>query len=414
MQQDLKSAKVSMAISTVVRLGAGLIMFMVAARFLGPAEFGIFGGAVSYCMLLNLLTDFGLATYSLRLAGSSQELTVDVVRRALLIKTVVTLLAALGAIVPVLLLVTDPATLNVLIFVFPAITVAAYADLAFVAARANSRFDIERNCIVWTSILHLALVCIAVVTTHDAVATSAALLVSRLIYMFGAVHALRQWLLAKAPWTTAPAKLWQTARSSVPFAIDGALTNVSNQIDVVMVTLLMDPASVGIYLAGARLVQSIAPVATILSNVYLPRLSQAYQRSERVELRALSRRLNTEFGVLSLCSFLGFLFCGPLLTNLIYGSEFSPLIELWPGFAIFAGVRIMAASFGIHLAAFNEIYVRVLGQTAALSITVVAFLAFGNIMDNRVAISILVIVNVSILIMYALKVISILLRFHAK
>ncbi|NBN62396.1 oligosaccharide flippase family protein [Microvirga tunisiensis] len=389
-------------------------MFIVAARFLGPSEFGIFAGAVSYCMLLNLLTDFGLVTYSLRQAGSSQELTVDIVRRALLVKTVVTLLAILGATPLVLLFAPDPAILKVLIFAFPAITLAAYADLAFVAARANSRFDIERNCIVWTSTLHLALVCVTAVVTNDSVATSAALLVSRLIYVFGAVHALRRWLLAQAPWPTASSELWQTTRSAVPYAIDGALTNVSNQIDVVMVTLLMDPASVGIYLAGARLVQSIAPVATILSNVYLPRLSQAYQRRKWVELRVLSRRLNIEFGVLALCSFLGFYFFGPIWTNLIYGPEFSPLIELWPGFAIFASVRILAASFGIHLAAFNEIYVRVLGQTAALSITVVAFLALGSSMNNRVAIIILVIVNVSILFMYALRVISIISRKKIK
>ncbi|WP_210190735.1 oligosaccharide flippase family protein [Rhodoblastus acidophilus] len=356
-----------MAISTLARLGLGLIMFIVMARYLGAQQFGVLAGAMAYSGLLNLLSDFGLATYALRLAGMEPQRTVEVIRRALLVKTATT---CAGALIGGALLFwnsIDGKIAELQIVVFLAMTVAAYADLAFVASRALGRFDIERRTVLWTSAIVLVIVSVAAIGTCDAVATAWALLAGRIVYALGVARALRRWLCADEPWPLDAPGFLRMARGALPYAVDGALTNLSNQIDIVMVTMLLDATSVGIYQAGARLVQSISPVAVILSTVYLPRLAHAHRHNNSDEVRRLASRLNFEFAGLALFGFLGFLLVGPLWTTYLLGPKYQPLLMLWPGFATFVFTRFAAAAFGIQLAAYGEMRFRIVAQALAIA-----------------------------------------------
>lgn len=371
MASSMTSQKAAMAVSTLTRLGAGIAVFIVMARYLGPTQFGQIAVAMAYAGLLNLLADFGLGTYALRLAGAEPERSTEIVRRALLLKALATIGASLVGVILLLIWSPDAITLKVQIMVFFAMTLASFADMAFVVVRSIGRLWVETRNVVWTSLVSLGLVATLAVLTQDVLATSLAFLASRFIYALATAFTLRAWLILPAePWPTGLAQIRQMARGAMSYAVDGALTNLSNQIDVVMISILMSPAAVGIYQAGARLVQSISPFAVILSTVYLPKLAHAHHAGNQGELKRLALRLNLEFLVLAVLGSLGFLFGGPLWTRYILGPQYEPLNALWPGFAALVGIRFFNASLGVPLVAIGAIKWRVSAQFTFISINI--------------------------------------------
>jgi O-antigen/teichoic acid export membrane protein len=124
----------------------------------------------------------------------------------------------------------------------------------------------------------------------------------------------------------------------------------------------------GIYQAGARLVQAILPFAMILSTVYMPTLSAAAIQGDDERFCRNSRRINLEFAALAVIGGLGFAFVGPLVTHIIYGPSYAPLSPLWTGFAIFVALRLMASSFGIQLSAIGFVRVRIAASVVSIGI----------------------------------------------
>lgn len=373
----MTSDKIAMAISTFSRLGSGILVFIAMARFLGPAQFGLIAGAMAYAGFLNLVADFGLGAYALREAGAEPERVVDIVRRALIFKAMTTCIAAAVGLVLLIVFSVHETLFQVQILAFLAMTAASLTDLAFVAVRATGLFWTETRCVGWTSAVSLFIVAGTAAETTDVIATSWVFLASRVLYAGAALWALRQWLFfPAAPWPKDLDGLKQMACGAASYAVDSFLTNLSNQVDVVIVTLLLDPLSVGIYQAGARLVQGISPFASILSTVYLPKLALAHRTGNTGYVKYLAGRLNLEFTGLAFLGWFGFLFAGPLWTADVLGPKYESLMALWPGFADFVLFRFTAAAFGIQLAAFGEMRYRIGSQAAAILTVVVGNLVF--------------------------------------
>lgn len=367
----MRSDKIAMALSTFTRMGTGIIVFVLMARYLGPDAFGLIASAMATAALLGLIADYGLATYALREAGAHPPTATELVRRALLVKLMATALVSLLGLAGLVALHPTAQVVAIAVAVFAAQMLASFADLAFVVVRARRRFDIETRIVVVTSLVSLVVVGGVAALTRDVTACAMAFLATRILYFAATLFGLRSFLLGPDPWPTQRAGLLDMVRRAASLALDGVLTNLSNQIDVVMVGLLLGTASVGIYQAGARLVQSIAPFAVILSSVYLPRLSAALRRGATAEATTLARRLNLEFLALATLGFFGFAVLGPVWTRVVYGPAFAPLIALWPGLACFVLFRFVTSSYGIQLVALAEIPTRIGAQSAAI-VTVVA------------------------------------------
>lgn len=368
----MTSDKIFMTISTLSRMAMGLVVFVILAHLLGPHSFGLIATAIAYCSLIALVADFGLTTFALREAGASVADARSIVQKALAVKGATTLLTGLAGLSVLLFVAPDAEYVWIYLFVFVGTTTASFGDLSFVAVRAVRRYDIEAYCVVGTSFVSLIMITAVTAVWTNPVVAALAFGTSRLVYLATSLFFLRPWLVEGGLEVGTVKSLFDFGRRSSPFALDGILSNLANQADVLMISLMLDPASVGIYQAGARLVQTISPFAVILATVYLPRLAHAHRHGDPVERKSLARQLVLEFSALSLVIFLGFLFAGPIVTTYVYGERFKPLIELWPAFATFAMLRLITAAYGIQLAAYSEMKLRI----SSLVISIV-FLVLG-------------------------------------
>ncbi len=352
-----------MLAATLARMGLGLLTFMILARTLGPAAFGVFAAATAYATLVALATDYGLATSALRLAAADPARSGSVVGDALWTKAALVALALpVGAVLTVVALPARDVATYLLVFV--GTLASSFAELMLVAARAHRRFATEARLVVATSIGILAVTATVAVTTRSLPATAVAFALTRIAYLAAVRVGLRVLLQRERRPTTADIRM--TLRRSAPYAADNMLTVLTGQVDVLLLALLLSPHDLGTYQAGGRLVQVIVPFAVVLAGVHLPALSASALRSDDTAFRRQSRRITLEFVLLGMVGGSGFALLGPLVTRYFYGPAFDPLLPLWPGFAAYALLRFAAAGFGIQLAALGRIAPRIGVQIATL------------------------------------------------
>lgn len=372
------SDKLLMLGATIGRMGGNLLTFVILARYLGPAPFGVIATAITYTSFAALVADFGFAVSALRRAGAAPERAAAFVSEALLAKALLTVaITVVGATVLWLVIPTNDRAVFVLTHV--GAVAFSFAELMLVIPRAIRRYDIEARVVVISSTGMLILLGTLVALTHDVTTAAAAFAGGRVLYLLLVYGALRRWL---PPWRNVVrgwAVMACTLRRSASYAADSILTTFSGQADILLFAAVLSAHDIGIYQAGARLVQGIMPFATVMASIYLPPLATALTKQDGAAFRRNASRLNLEFAGLALTCLVGFILLGPLVTRLLYGAAYQPLVSLWSGFALYAALRFMAAGFGIQLAARGQIVIRILGQLTSIAVLVAsATLALGR------------------------------------
>lgn len=363
--------KVMMLAATLARMGVGLITFVVMARYLGPENFGVIGTAVAYATFINIVTDYGLSVSTMRLAAANPDCLQETVSKAFGTKFLLT--GAVTAIVGVVAFaLIPPPRLPIFIMTYLGTAAYAFADLTMIAARARRRFDLEAAIVVVTSIVMMAVVAGTAYASRNSELTALAFMITRLLYLAIAKQVLRRQLGIRIDWLRPFSEVWTTLRLSSGYAADSILTTLSSQIDVLIFGVLLSSFDIGIYQAGARLVQVIMPFAVVLSTVYLPVLSATAINGEAQAFRHNARRITFEFTGLAIVIGLGFVVLGPLFTQAIYGEHYSTLMPLWTGFGLFALLRLMASAYGIQLVALGAIKERLFANVATLAVFLVA------------------------------------------
>lgn len=353
--------------TTFARMGLGMLTFIILARYLGPRNFGVMATAIAYSNFVTLVSDFGFGLSALREASAAPERTGRILRETLLAKLLLTLLltTVTGAAVIAL---APREWLPVYALVHAGSICLSIAEMMMVAPRASRRFEVESVLVLTGSAGILAFSGIPVALTGNIVIAAAAFAGSRLIYLALVTIALRRWLGTDGerfpPWSVLISRI----RGSTSYAADGILTALSSQVDVLIFGVIMTAHDMGLYQAGARLVQVIVPIAGVLSTIYMPTLSAAAINGDDAAFRKNATRLNWEFAMLAIAGGIAVAALGPFATDLLYGDRYDELKPLWAGFAAYAILRFASASYGIQLAALGFIRTRIAAQLASIAV----------------------------------------------
>ncbi|MGH8515519.1 MAG: oligosaccharide flippase family protein, partial [Gammaproteobacteria bacterium] len=273
--------------STFLRLGGGLITFLVQVRFLGPHQFGVVGSAMTVAALASLVSDFGMNFYAMRWASAKPE-------RADVLKTLCVIVKAFlsAVLLPPCLVWVHLLGLSAHEEGAAALTIIAYftaaiADHALNGLRVRSLFDKEMIVVAWTTVVSVALLSATAIVTRDVLFTALSFAAGRALYLVASLHAIRE-ILAKFQ---VPARRilhdgLALLIASKAYAVDLILSNGVNQIDVVIMAFFVDTASVGRYVVVTRLVQNALPVIGMLATAYLPPLASHLSNGKVDEYRS--------------------------------------------------------------------------------------------------------------------------------
>tara|TARA_R110002020_G_scaffold10961_3_gene41567 strand:- start:7100 stop:8320 length:1221 start_codon:yes stop_codon:yes gene_type:complete len=349
--------RIAMALSVLTRMGAGLLVFVLMARGLGPESFGLVVTVMAYATLASLVTDFGFASKTLRDIAADRARGGEILNASLNVKIYFTALVIVLGTVAVLLLPAPLETRLAMILLAAAVLIAAIGDLSLTAYRAVGRFASETWLTLWSSAVHLLVIGWIALAHGDVLLLAAAFLVSRLVYAALALRGSLRLFPGTRFTLQPPRKVLTTASGAWSWAVDSGLSFLNGQIDGFIIVAVFGLHAAGIYQAGARFVQGALSLVAVLANIHIPRLSRMAGR----EYGQIARMI-VEFCLFGAIGWVGFWLFGPFVTQELLGPEYAAVDALWLGFGSFVCARYVTAALGVLLIVEARPNVRIVGQ----------------------------------------------------
>ena len=335
-----------MGTSTAMRLGFGMLTFVVMARMLGPAQFGVVMLWLSVATLLALIANYGLTPFLLREIGAAPAQAsrhmAEVLSAKLLLTAVVLLIALAG-----LPWLDQPARL-VFVSLLGAQLADALTEFLNVGFRATNRFADETRLASIAALLQCAIVTAALWWLATPLTAAAAFLLSRLAVLALTWLAQRRYFAALRP---APLRVaWARIRATQAYAVDFGLQSLLGQVDSIVLNHFVGPVAVGLYQAGMRLFNGGAQAAGVLANVFLPRAAAAAGAGDEGQgFRRESARIQWAFVAVGLGFGLALCLLAEPLVRVLFGADYLALVTLLPWFGLLFFVRFFASSWGVLL-----------------------------------------------------------------
>ncbi len=333
-----------------IRLAAGLLIIVLLARQLGPAEFGKFTYGLALAAIAVVPLNFGLSTLVLRRYGSAPEGRAEALAQALGAKLLISIPLLLGCVLAGWLLPAAMAAVWMPLLL--AQTAESFAELYLLGFRAAERYDAEASTAAWVASLHTLLMAIACWQLPWAEACAWVFFVSRLLGL-----GITAWLAQRAYTRVQPAGLRSALRMLLDgkaYALEFGLNTAATQLDSVLIEAQLGLRSLGLYQAGMKLVQGLGRLAPILALYLLPRVTQGMQaRVSDGQAGGGSHVLLTlaVFGGFGAIAGASIALAAVPLTSLLFGTGYAELAALLPWFGLLLALRFLETGAGVVLVA---------------------------------------------------------------
>ncbi len=333
-------------LGNVLRLGAGMVVFVVLARCLGPSDFGSFAFWLAIATLAVIPVNFGFTTATLRAFGVDPErkqaqMAAVLTAKLLLAGGVLAIAAVIGG------LTLDTSAALILMPLLLAQIAESVSELYGLGFRAASNFAAEARTASVVSLVHIVIMLTTPWLFDSVQAVAAAFLLSRVL---GLLITRAQSHAAFDHIGLAPLKdALAFSRSAFAYAVELALSTAYTQLDTLVINAALGLRAVGLYQAGMKLVQGFSRLAPILALYILPRLAGDMKNGSRSTKQAASTLLL--FGGVGLLSGGCLAVFAEPITLLLFGAEFTELAQLLPLFGCLLALRFLETGCGLVLVA---------------------------------------------------------------
>lgn len=322
-------------------LAIGLVIYILVARHLGVADFGLLQYAISFCGLLGLLTGLGLDAIMVRQIVKEPE------RCGVYLGTSAALRLGAGlAVIAVLMVASGLSghdrnlqwmTLVISLALLPqAVAVVEFFFQARVAARWSS---LAKVC-AWLAGAAFAGACILAEVPLALFAGQP--LVEAMVLAVSLLLAYRMFPGEKLVWSFDRELAIQLLRETWPLALSMGLVSLYAHIDRVMVRALLGDEATGLYAAAAKVSEAWYFLPAVIVSSVFPALVRARETSREHYLGRLQDLYDLMVWMALLIA-IPFSFWSDELLVLFFGEEYRKAgtvlgVHIWTGILVFLGV----------------------------------------------------------------------------
>ncbi len=328
--------------STTLRLGSGLLLFVVLARVLGLENFGVVVTWFAVGALVALPTNFGLTPFLLREGSRAPDGGNEILGRAIGLKLVLLAITSFGLLLAGSLY---PGAKLLLWPLFLTHATESFTELICARLRVAGAFSRETRNVTVQSLMYLVVVSAAALVWTDPIAVAFAFFVSRIV---GLLLAARTLFLVIGAWPRPVfSKMANIVKMAKAYFVDYGLQASLVQVDVVLLNAYAGTVAVGLYQAGMRIAHGLSQTISILVNVVLPRLS----RSTRGPLptSGAMTKVTLLFGMAGVVLGGGLFLASDFIAARVFGEGFllvGPVLNI---LAFFLAIRFLGAAAGVLL-----------------------------------------------------------------
>lgn len=351
-------------VSYVAKIAARAGIFLVIAPIIGPVNQAALVTSTVWAATILSFMGFGFQVRVLRQIVVREHEAFAVLAGDLRVMAILLVPSTLayGVMARYVLDAYDPVVLWI---VFLAGIGAVVVDYCSAALRGLGRYGPEAAIALGTSVLQMGCVIGAALASRSLVLVAAGLLLSRIVSAGVSLGAVLRSDQVRASRDRDLAPVRQTLASGFPFFVDLSLSVVLSGIDIMLLTKLADPATIGAYALGSRFVQLFLVMPWIAINVMVPVLARSEgTHGLRAKIGQLSMIMLAIAGFGALCVLVG----GPLFTRLFLRNTYRGVDALWPSFAVLVLARFFEGLFSIVLTAVGRIKTRLAAQGIAVAL----------------------------------------------
>lgn len=262
----------ALAVAELAGKVASFVMFAVAARVLGPAEFGQFSWSLNLALLLSVVVIWGFDLALIQLASRAPERLDSLLTNTLAIRALM---------VPVVLLVVavfpggsgENTTVSLLL------TLMVLADSANQAIRAGAAVLQRQQAIAVNLVIQrflTAALSIGVLLLGGGVTGfSAAYFGGTLVGMFALLWTGRRIGLSPAVRLVSVPVMRELAHNSTAIGVNSVLNLMVFRLDALLLGWMLDSTAVGVYSVAYKLFEALLFVLWSIDRVALPTMSAA-------------------------------------------------------------------------------------------------------------------------------------------
>ena len=307
--------------------GLTFILMILAARFLGDSDFGIYCFALAFVSLFQLFSDWGLTYASTIEIARDRSKGKYFLGGILGFQTISCVVIGLVIIVTAQFLRISPLARNVIYLQTFIMIIRSYKLTFRWIFKAYERFDLETITLVFERGAILCIGAYVLVKGFGLYAFVLTFLFVRILDIVFTATLSRIKVISAMPRFSVQ-NWWAMAKKGLPFVVSYTLIFIFFQIDTVMLGIMKTSREVGWYNAPFRIIEGLLVIPAIISYALLPTLSQAHTISMET-VTGIYRRGSKYLIIMSLPVISTCVIAAPKLIPFIFGGEYTPSILLF-------------------------------------------------------------------------------------
>ncbi len=351
-----------------------LVVTIYLARYLGTAGFGKYNFIFAYLAFFSILTDLGLQTILVREMSRAPSITPKLIGNAYIIRLILTAIAFISSIV-VISLMSYPADTTTYVYIASlTLLFVSFSDFYRTIFEANLRMEYNIIAKLTFKGLSAGLILGIIFAGGTLLHIIIALVFSEMVKTLLNYRFSRKFV---KPRFEIDFGLWRYLfKEALPLALSSVIWVIYYRIDVVMLSMMMGDAEVGLYSAAYKLCEPLSLIPNALMISLFPVMSASFKTS-RGKLEQSYRLSFKYLLIITLPIAIGVSLLSDKIIMMIYDAEFA-------GSAIALKILIWGLVFASGNAIFGSLLTAIGKQKLGTYIT--AFCAFGNIALNLILI----------------------------
>lgn len=343
-----------LATAELLSKALGMLLYIFLARYLGPHDFGIYSIAASYMLIFGLFSSFGIDSYLIKEVASHPDKAQLYLNDSILIKIIGGILCYMLVIGCSFLMSYETETI-ITISIFSITLLYSPVNNTYDSVfRGMQQMHLSALLKICRSVFTLAFIAGMIVLKQDLYSIVSAHVFTAILLNFIFYYFFIRKRICSLSIPLALTQGIDILKGGFPFLITGGIYIVNSKTDVLMLSKLSAPASVGLYDAANGLILVLLIIPSLLSQALYPYLSQQFSiRSGN--LASIINFVQWTLAAVSIPIAICLVFLSDQFITLFYGPDYSQSSQVLKIMGLGLPIVFMRSIFGWVLAAIDKV-----------------------------------------------------------
>ncbi len=345
---------VVLGVSQVLNSVLSFFLLIYVARYLGEHDFGKYSFAISFTSLFVIFANFGINNLIIREIARNKQLTKCYLINSVLIKFILSILT-LGLIIIIINSMDYSQDTKQLVYIFGIYAILTSFVILFKSAlQAHEMMEYVSIIVILDKMVLLAVVLLALFYGYGLIELAYvyvfsgifSVLLSAALVLINLMPMMKKPIIDKG---SIQLSIWKTLiAKSTPFGLNDFLASMFFQIDTIMLSILRDNQTTGIYNAAYNPLLALNIIPIVYINAIYPVMSRLFMNSTN----SLDKLLKLSIKYIAIIAFpvaIGCFILADRFIELFYVEQFSASVNAFMILSFFIPLRWISSITGTFL-----------------------------------------------------------------